>query len=191
MTQPLAARRWWQRDHLPRRSWVGRRREEFERGLGHTRRQRDPRTLRVVHGVPIEYSPNLNGDPDPGEVVWTWVPYREDQTRGKDRPVVVIGRTGDVLAGVPLTSKDKGRDDHVPVGTGAWDPHGRPSWAKVDRLITFRSDDVRREGDVLPRPLFDDVIDGLSNYHEFRDIPPPPSVRRAPVPTPVPTPALT
>ena len=40
----------------------------------------------------IEYTPCLDGDPDPGEVVWTWVPYEEDPMQGKDRPVVIIGR---------------------------------------------------------------------------------------------------
>ena len=33
--------------------------------------------------------------PEPGEVVWTWVPYEEDPTRGKDRPVPVIGLEAD------------------------------------------------------------------------------------------------
>ena len=45
----------------------------------------------------IQYTPHLDGDPDPGEVVWTWVPFEEDPTLGKDRPVVIIGRHGAVL----------------------------------------------------------------------------------------------
>ena len=77
--------------------------------------------------VQVEYSPRIDGDPDPGEVVWTWVPYQDDPNRGKDRPVVIIGRTGDDLAGVPLTSKGKRRGDHVPVGSGSWDRRGRPT----------------------------------------------------------------
>ena len=47
----------------------------------------------------IEYSPHLDGDADPGEVVWTWVPYEEDRSVGKDRPVAIIGRRGDMLVG--------------------------------------------------------------------------------------------
>lgn len=35
------------------------------------------------------YSPEMDGDADPGEVVWAWVPYEENDGRGKDRPVVV------------------------------------------------------------------------------------------------------
>ena len=34
--------------------------------------------------VIIEYSPHLDGDADPGEVVWTWVPYEKTQA-GRDR----------------------------------------------------------------------------------------------------------
>lgn len=140
---------------------------ESERGTGRTRRKPAPRTRRVEHGVRVEYAPELDGDPDPGEVVWTWVPYREDPNRGKDRPVVVIGRTGDDLAGVPLTSRNKRRTDHVPVGTGPWDPKRRPSFAKVDRLLRIDPDDVRREGAILDRSRFDDVIGALGRYHEL------------------------
>ena len=40
------------------------------------------------------YQPIMDGDADPGEVVWTWVPYQEDASVGKDRPAVVIGAQG-------------------------------------------------------------------------------------------------
>ena len=55
--------------------------------------------------VTIEYSPQLDGDPDPGEIVWAWVPFQEDPTQGKDRPVVIIGRRGSHLAAIPLTAR--------------------------------------------------------------------------------------
>ena len=140
---------------------------ERERGTGKPTRKQTPRTRRVGPGVRIEYSPNLDGDPDPGEVVWTWVPYEDDPHRGKDRPVVIIGRVGDDLAGVMLTSKNKGRGDHVPVGSGAWDPKRRPSYAKVDRLLTIDADEVRREGAVLDEHRFDDVVGNVDKYHDI------------------------
>ncbi len=65
---------------------------------------------------------------------------------------------------MPLTSKDKGHGC-VPVGTGGWDPQGRPSWAKVDQLIVVTDRDVRREGSVLARDRFDAVVDGVSKHH--------------------------
>jgi hypothetical protein len=74
--------------------------------------------------VQVEYSPCLDGDPDPGEVVWTWVPYEDDPSQGKDRPVVIIGRRGGSLVGVPLTSKRHDNEPQVSVGTGSWDREG-------------------------------------------------------------------
>lgn len=109
----------------------------------------------------FEYSPCLDGDPDPGEVVWTWVPYEEDPTQGKDRPVVIIGRRGSNLVGVPLTSKRHDNEPQVAVGTGPWDREGRPSYAKLERLLEIDPEQVRREGAVLSRAHFDDVVAGV------------------------------
>lgn len=140
---------------------------ERDRFAGKTRTQQAPTTRRVSTGTTVEYSPDLDGDADPGEVVWTWVPYEDDPSKGKDRPVVIIGRTGGDLAGVPLTSKDRGHGA-VPVGTGGWDRSGRPSYAKVDQLIVVRERDVRREGSILDRARFDAVVAGTSDHHDLR-----------------------
>jgi len=112
----------------------------------------------------VEYSPCLDGDPDPGEVVWTWVPYEDDPSQGKDRPVVIIGRRGDMLAGVPLTSKRHDNEPQVLVGVGAWDREGRPSYAKLERLLEVDPAKVRREGAILPRKAFDAVVDGVRRF---------------------------
>ncbi|HRE01012.1 MAG TPA: type II toxin-antitoxin system PemK/MazF family toxin [Ilumatobacteraceae bacterium] len=110
-------------------------------------------------GARIEYNPDLDGDADPGEVVWTWVPYEEDATQGKDRPVLIVGRRNGWLIGVMLTSKaHDGDPDHVSVGTGAWDRDGRVSYAKLDRVLEVDAGQVRREGAILPRARFDAVI---------------------------------
>ena len=118
-------------------------------------------TTRSRDGVVIEYSPNIDGDPDPGEVVWTWVPYEEDPSQGKDRPVVIIGRHGKFLAAVPLTSKRHDNELQVAVGTGPWDREGRPSYAKVERVLDVDPNQVRREGAILQRNHFDDVVEGV------------------------------
>ena len=113
----------------------------------------------------IEYSPSLDGDADPGEVVWTWVPYEDDPAQGKDRPVVVIGRRGRRLVGVALTSKEHHNEAQVPVGTGKWDREGRPSFAKVERLLDVDAAEVRREGAILERRTFDAVVAGARRAH--------------------------
>jgi len=139
---------------------------ERDRLAGRTRQRSSPTTRRIVTGARVEYSPDIDGAADPGEVVWTWVPYEDDPSKGKDRPVVIIGRTGSELAGVPLTSKNNGHGA-VPVGTGAWDRRGRPSYAKVDQLLVVRERDVRREGSVLERGPFDAVVTGVGQHHDL------------------------
>jgi len=116
--------------------------------------------------IDFQYSPKPNGAPDPGEVVWGWVPYEEDHARGKDRPVLLIGRDGRWLLGLMLTSKDNtnGRhrnEDYLDIGSGAWDRQGRASEVKLDRVISLSPSAVRREGAVLERERFKLVVDHL------------------------------
>jgi hypothetical protein len=112
--------------------------------------------------IVVTYEPRRDGDADPGEVVWGWVAYEEDPSQGKDRPVVIIGRWGTDLAAVKLTSKEHDADpDRFPVGTGAWDPQQRPSYACIDRVLRFKPADVRREGSALDERRFHDLVDHL------------------------------
>ena len=115
----------------------------------------------------VAYRPRADGRPDPGEIVWTWVPYDEGDGRGKDRPVLVIGRRGEDLLGLMLTSKDHDRDAAdearhgrlwTDLGSGAWDARGRPSEVRLDRLLELDPAAVRREGAALDRARFDRVV---------------------------------
>ena len=121
------------------------------------------------------YSPEADGLPDPGEVVWTWVPYEDDPAQGKDRPVVVLSRTSDGhLLCLQLTSQDHDRDAEqeaswgrhwMDVGTGAWDAEGRPSEVRLDRLLRLPEAGVRREGAALDRSMFDAVVAAAQEFH--------------------------
>jgi len=134
-----------------------------EWNTGRVQRRAEPTARVVSTDVRIEYTPHLDGDPDPGEVVWAWIPFEEDPTLGKDRPVVIIGRHGAVLSGVALTSRD--RDGWVDVGIGDWDSKQRRSYAKVDRLLDLDPHAVRREGSILNRRQFDQVVDAVVRIH--------------------------
>jgi mRNA-degrading endonuclease toxin of MazEF toxin-antitoxin module len=127
----------------------------------HDRPGLDDTTLTAVR---VTYEPCVDGDPDPGEVVWAWVPYAEDKTQGKDRPVVVIGRNGSALAVVQLTSH-AGHEANVFVGSGSWDPQRRDSWAKLDRIVQIDPATVRRTDNVLERDRFDAIVAALRKYH--------------------------
>jgi hypothetical protein len=125
----------------------------------------------------FDYHPRRDGRPDPGEVVWAWVPFEEGDGRGKDRPVLVISREGNDLLALMLTSKDHHRDvaDEarwgrywMDVGTGAWDRQGRPSEVRLDRVLRLSPRAVRREGAALDRRLFEQVAAAAQRVHAAR-----------------------
>ncbi|MGB3886820.1 type II toxin-antitoxin system PemK/MazF family toxin [Gordonia sp. (in: high G+C Gram-positive bacteria)] len=112
----------------------------------------------------IVYAPDLDGAADPGEIVWTWVPFEEDETQGKDRPALVVGRDGsDHILGLMLSSQDYHRDDPdwCPIGTGSWDSERRDSWVRLDRVLHIEENGIRREGAVCDKARFDEVADQL------------------------------
>ena len=121
----------------------------------------------------LTYSPHPGSLPDPGEVVWTWVPYEEDPTRGKDRPVLIIGRDGDWLLGLPMTSKDHDRDARqeaaegrywVELGRGPWDSSDRISEVRVNRILRVDPHGVRRVSGALDKARFDRVAAGVRRH---------------------------
>lgn len=121
----------------------------------------------------ITYDPKPDGRPDPGEVIWTWVPYEDDPAQGKDRPVILLARLGEALLGLMMTSKDHDRDVEqearegrywYDLGPGPWDSKGRDSEVRLNRIITVDADAVRREGAVLDRARFDLLVVAAGPY---------------------------
>jgi PemK-like, MazF-like toxin of type II toxin-antitoxin system len=118
----------------------------------------------------LVYSPDLNGRADPGEIVWTWVVYEDDPTRGKDRPVLVVGRDRSVLLGLMVSSQERhaADPDWVGIGSGAWDYEGRQSWVRLDRVLDVPEEGIRREGAILRRETFDVVAARLRAEYAWR-----------------------
>lgn len=130
----------------------------------------DPTGRQRVRTVPtperaatIIYAPDLDGAADPGEIVWAWVPFEEGDGRGKDRPLLVVGRRARDLVGLMLSSQDERADDPdwIGIGSGAWDRQGRASYVRLDRVLEVDEHDIRREGAVLDRERFERVADEL------------------------------
>ncbi|ANI40822.1 type II toxin-antitoxin system PemK/MazF family toxin [Mycolicibacterium vaccae] len=117
----------------------------------------------------VSYAPDLDGRADPGEIVWTWVAFEDDPTRGKDRPVLVVGRDRSILLGLMLSSRDHHRDDPnwIGIGSGSWDYDGRPSWVRLDRVLDVPEEGIRREGAVLAREVFDVVAARLRSDYSW------------------------
>ncbi|NKY49280.1 type II toxin-antitoxin system PemK/MazF family toxin [Nocardia vermiculata] len=141
----------------------------WDRAVG---RRTQPVTVRPAASTPVPtherarrivYSPQLDGRADPGEIVWTWVPYEEDPGNGKDRPVLVVGREGRTLLGLMLSSNARRDTEHnwVGIGSGSWDHEGRDSWVRLDRVLDVPEDGIRREGAIVARKTFDRVAHRL------------------------------
>ncbi len=160
-----------------RPSDVGRARTQLhERGPGRGQQRRSdgagyPGDFRGSFA--ITYAPNADALADPGEVVWTWVPYEEDYTQGKDRPVLIVGRDDPWLLAVPLSSKDHDLDAAqeasegrywVEIGSGHWDRSGRESAVRVNRIVRVDPTGVRRIGARLDKWRFQVVADAIRQH---------------------------
>ncbi|AZH78634.1 MULTISPECIES: type II toxin-antitoxin system PemK/MazF family toxin [Microbacterium] len=134
-------------------------------------RARGTETLRIdpdrIGDLAVAYAPQRDGAPDAGEIVWTWVPYEEDDGRGKDRPVLVIGRqSADRVYAVRMTSKPHdGERDYLSIGTGGWDSQGRESWVDIEQLYSVHERGLRREAAVLDRRRYDRVSAALGRRY--------------------------
>jgi hypothetical protein len=117
----------------------------------------------------VVYAPDLDGRADPGEVVWTWVTYEDDPSRGKDRPVLVVGRDHATLLGLMMSSQERHDADRswVGIGSGSWDGEGRPSWVRLDRVLDVPEASIRREGAILERTVFDRVAARLRRDYSW------------------------
>lgn len=146
---------------------------------GKARTASRPRPLGVLADVAfsevrIAYRPrHPDGKADPGEIVWAKIPFEEDASQSKDRPVLIIGRTADGknLVGVQLTSKPgRSSDDRLPVGSGDWDKNGRESYLKLDRFVQVDDANYRREGAYVKKDAFQTVVDELTERQGAQDV---------------------
>lgn len=121
-------------------------------------------TANEIRALKPEYAPWLDGEPDPGEVVWIWVPFVEYDGRGKDRPVLIIARIDDwSWAGCYLSTKPHA--GFISVGSGPWDSKGRESFLAPDRVLRITEKGLRREASGMAREVFDRAVDAVERRH--------------------------
>ena len=136
--------------------------ESGPRGEGATREL----TASEISRLAPAYDPHIDGDPDPGEIIWTWVPYVENDGRGKDRPVLIIARLGDqAVAGCYLSTKR--HDGFISVGSGPWDAQGRESFVNPLRILFVSARGMRREGHTISSAQFGQAVRHIAELHGF------------------------
>lgn len=115
----------------------------------------------------IVYAPDMDGQTDPGEVVWAPV-LLEGDTQPRERAVVVVGRHKQTLLGALISTHSRHADSPhwLFIGSGAWDDDGRPSWVRLDKILEVPESGIRRSGAIMPRRRFDRIAARLrSDYH--------------------------
>lgn len=119
------------------------------------------------NALTLSYAPITDAAPDAGEIIWTWIPYAEGDGRGKDRPVLVIGRRDSAhVYAVRLTSHAHPNDsDYFALGAGEWDSQRRPSWVDLTQIYLVPEEAMRREAAALDIQRFTAVAAAL--HHRY------------------------
>ncbi|MBZ8178353.1 hypothetical protein GP475_09000 [Corynebacterium poyangense] len=111
----------------------------------------------------IYYAPDMDGQAEPGEIVWIWVLCDGPDNPARERAILVVGRTRHTILGL-LISPNPDHDteeEWLDIGSGQWDSSGRQCWLRLDRVIEVNELDIRRQGAVLPRRRFERVANRL------------------------------
>ena len=113
----------------------------------------------------IFYAPDMDGQAEPGEVVWFYVPA----TPLRERSMLVVGRDRQDVLGLLISSNDDHADDDawLPIGSGEWKTTGEPCWVRLDKTLAIPETDLRRRGALFPPRRFDRIADHLRKHFDW------------------------
>ncbi|MCF4007551.1 type II toxin-antitoxin system PemK/MazF family toxin [Corynebacterium uropygiale] len=111
----------------------------------------------------IYYAPDMDGQAEPGEIVWIWVLCDGPSQPPRERAILVIGRTRHTILGLLISPNPDhdSEEEWLEIGSGQWDTSGRQCWLRLDRVLEVSELGIRRQGAVLPRRRFERVAQRL------------------------------
>ena len=132
------------------------------------RRKRASRMdVRPTGSVPrnVYYAPDMDGQAEPGEVVWFNVPT----TPLKERSMLVVGRDRHEVLGLLISANEDHADDSdwVAIGCGEWKATGEPCWVRMDKTLFVPETDLRRRGALFPARRFEHIADHLRKHFDW------------------------
>ncbi len=116
----------------------------------------------------IYYAPDMDGQAEPGEVVWIWAPSDGPTKPPRERAILVVGRTRHTILGLLISPNPQhdGEEHWLDIGAGEWDTSGRQCWIRLDRVVEASELGIRRQGALFPQRRFERIANKLrSNYH--------------------------
>lgn len=117
----------------------------------------------------IYYAPDMDGQAEPGEVVWIWAPSDGPDHPPRERAVLVVGRTRHTILGLLISPNPEhdGEEHWLDIGAGEWDASGRQCWIRLDRVLEASERGIRRQGALFPQPRFERIANKLRSTYQW------------------------
>lgn len=120
-----------------------------------------------THARSIYYAPDMDGQADPGEVIWVWIQPDLPDYPARERAMVVVGRTQHILLGLLISPNPEHaeEDNWIDIGSGGWDIAGRQCWVRLDKILEVPESTIRRQGAIIPRRRFERIAHRLRSEY--------------------------
>lgn len=120
------------------------------------------KTSTQQHAQAVIYTPDMDGQADPGEVVW--VSIRTHKAAPMQlRSALIVGRRHHTLLGMLISSNGEhaAEDNWLSIGAGPWDAAGKEAFVRLDKVLEIPESDIQRRGVSMPERRFDRVATRL------------------------------
>lgn len=110
----------------------------------------------------IFYAPDMDGQADPGEVVWADIHTVKGGEIAR-RSLLIVGRRHHTLLTLLISSNAEhaDQDNWFKIGTGPWDSKGRESWIRIDKILELPESLIQRRGVSMPERRFERIASRL------------------------------
>lgn len=117
----------------------------------------------------IFYAPDMDGQADPGEVVWVDIHTHRGETL-EQRAVLIIGRKHHTLLTLLISSnaEHSEHDNWLQVGSGPWDTQGpgnTESWIRLDKVLQVPESLIQRRGVIMPERRYERIANQLRSRY--------------------------
>lgn len=108
------------------------------------------------HARAVIYAPDMDGQADPGEVVWVNI---RTQKNGELelRSVLIIGRRKHTLLALLISSNERFADspNWIRIGSGPWEQEGNEAYVRLDKVLEVPESEIQRRGVSMPERRYD------------------------------------
>lgn len=110
------------------------------------------------HARAVIYAPDMDGQADPGEVIWNNI---RTQKGGEIelRAVLIVGRQKHTLLGLLISSNPEhaAKPNWIRIGSGPWDAEGSESYVCLDKILEIPESEIQRRGVSMPERRYDRI----------------------------------